>query len=175
MMSPQAPFSRFLIALLVVAAPLLSACSRSSIAAPGEQPLQREVRNSPPQVGGAITSRTRVLGETRVNRMVVVEVELLAEPYRELWLDILDNDSYVLRGKSRRVLETREDGAVVEYIELLPIRAGKHYLKMTVSETNGENPSAVVVALPVADARGKMPETPKENKSRIEFKAAPLD
>ncbi len=165
-----------LIVLAVVA--LLGACSPGHpTGAAGEAVTEtREVRQSQVRAGGSIPVRTRLLSKPALERPVTVELVIAGGAPRGFWLQIADNDHYRVAGDYRRVLASGDGGPVVEQIIVTPLTPGKHYLRMTVSEAGGDNPTSVVVALRVDDPDGA-PSGERESRprERIEFRSAPLD
>lgn len=164
-----------LLGILIVSA-AASGCSRGGVAEEKPTgPLHTEISQSVPRSGGAISAQSKILTPVVKGQPVVIELVFGTEPGQDLWLEIADSDAFELKGDYRRVLEVRKKGVVKEYIQLTPLQAGKHYLKMTVSHAGGESPRALVVILPVVDDKGNMPEPQKEERSRVEFRATPVE
>lgn len=126
------------------------------------------------RAGSGIAAKTRVLSEVKINQPVTVELVLMAAPNQTLLVNIIESEDLQLHGDYRRVVESNDDGRVTKMIELTPLKAGKHYLKMTVSEFDGSSPRSVAVILQVEDQTGTVPKTQSVTKDRIDFKAIPL-
>ena len=162
---------------LIPAAILCAACSDGSggsgaaaVATPA--PVRELAYQSEKRAGGAIAVKADVLGDVVVNQPVAIELTFTGNFDRALWLEIADSDDYRIEGDYRRVVDADSDnGQLGERIELVPLIPGKHYLRLVVSRSGGQDPRAVVVALPVKDESGQMPEPDKTIKSRIDFKS----
>lgn len=161
---------RWIVILPALAALIGCSGGANSGAAPQPQPVYR----SEVQAGGAIAVKTRVLSDVVVNQPVTVELLFPGNPRRSLWLDITDSDDYRINGDYRRYIQGgAKGGTLSETVELVPLVAGKHYLRMFVSDSRGQNPRSVVVALPVKDATGSVPRPEKKVRSRIDFESTP--
>lgn len=159
---------------IVMVVGVCSGCSRGGIAAgeQGDSP-RREVSQSVPRSGGALSAQSKILTQVVIGKPVVVELIFGTDPRQDLWLDIAEDEGFELKGDYRRVLEVRKRGVAKEYIQLTPLAPGKQYLKMTVSHAGGDNPRSLVVILPVEDAQGNVPEKARESRSRVEFQTTP--
>ncbi len=129
--------------------------------------LQVKTITSQAIAGDSIVMKHRVSGDLQLEGELLVELYFVLSPEQLLTLDFVDSHQYQFIDEVEAVYSADQQGALTVKLSVMPLTAGKIYIKFLASTTDDQRIRSFSIPLQIKDKQGQVPEKQSRVKSRV--------